>query len=341
MYLATLPWVKLQDPATFYHRPSSLLHCTDMLLLFLLQDVAHLCEKAQNLATWPEREVVGGFRSCDRWFFYSLSILGRRSSSISFGTLGLVVQMKRRSLPVGRISLSKPAEQPPLSIVRTTFGPLLHSETKISSGRRRSSPTEMPLPMRKEWRSSQTTCTKVAYCGPINQCLFVDNNPTDFPSDEGFQQSHRVDACKVVQFIGWSSPCKDCQRPAQCKWYTHVSDGRYALQLRWLFYQFEFIKINQIYGSWTDIFFMWGFPKDSNCGIDFTVVCIRNENPFMEITWAQRRTHFGKGRNDLSDAVLREVKKSWAKYSTHQRAFIGGKCKACLLLLCNQMSMGV
>ena len=123
MYLATLPWVKLQDPATFYHRPSSLLHCTDMLLLFLLQDVAHLCEKAQNLATWPEREVVGGFRSCDRWFFYSLSILGRRSSSISFGTLGLVVQMKRRSLPVGRISLSKPAEQPPLSIVRTTFDP--------------------------------------------------------------------------------------------------------------------------------------------------------------------------------------------------------------------------
>ena len=43
--------VKLQDPATFYHRPSSLLHCTDMLLLLLLQDVAHLCEKAQNLAT--------------------------------------------------------------------------------------------------------------------------------------------------------------------------------------------------------------------------------------------------------------------------------------------------
>ena len=184
MYLATLPWVKLQDPATFYHRPSSLLHCTDMLLLFLLQDVAHLCEKAQNLATWPEREVVGSFRSCDRWF---LSVHSREKIELHVVWNSWSCRPDEAEKPSSWTDITLKTGRAATSLnYKDDLRPLLHSETKISSGRRRSSPTEMPLPMRKEWRSSQTTCTKVAYCGPINQCLFVDNNQTDFPSDEGF-----------------------------------------------------------------------------------------------------------------------------------------------------------
>ena len=187
MYLATLPW------RTGSNCRIQQLFTTD-LLPFSTALICCFCFCSKMSLTSVKKLKILQLDQREKWLEASealiagssLFILERRSSSISFGTLGLVVQMKRRSLPVGRISLSKPAEQPPLSIVRTTFGPLLHSETKILSGRRRSSPTEMPLPMRKEWRSSQTTCTKVAYCGPINQCLFVDNNPTDFPSDEGF-----------------------------------------------------------------------------------------------------------------------------------------------------------
>ena len=89
----------------------------------ICQDVTHLCGKAQNLdqrEKWlkASEAVIG--RS-------SLSILESRSSSLSFGTLDLVVQMKRRSVPVAQISrsLSKVADEPSLLNVRTTFGPYL------------------------------------------------------------------------------------------------------------------------------------------------------------------------------------------------------------------------
>ena len=41
---------------------------------------------------------------------------------------------------------------------------------------------------------------------PTNQCLFLSNNPTDFPSEKGFWQSHRVDTCKVIQIIDEAPP---------------------------------------------------------------------------------------------------------------------------------------
>ena len=87
----------------------------------ICQDVTHLCGKAQNL---DQRE---------KWLKASEAVIGRssqfilESSSLSFGTLDLVVQMKRRSVPVAQISrsLSKVADEPSLLNVRTTFGPYL------------------------------------------------------------------------------------------------------------------------------------------------------------------------------------------------------------------------
>ena len=188
MYLATLPWrtgssCRIQQ-----------LFTTD-LLPFSTALICCFCFCSKMSLTSVKKLKILQLDQREKWLEASEAVIA--GSSILCPFLGedrapyrleLLVLSSRWNGEAFQLngSLSKPAEQPPLSIVRTTFGPLLHSETKISSGRRRSSPTEMPLPMRKEWRSSQTTCTKVAYCGPINQCLFVDNNPTDFPSDEGF-----------------------------------------------------------------------------------------------------------------------------------------------------------